>query len=52
MIDEIEKVNMNMKENENIIIGSLDIVKWYPSMKLKRIIEIVKTLMMETHLNL
>ena len=52
MIEEIERVNKDMKENEEIIIRSLDVVKWYPSMKVKRLIEIILELMMEADLNI
>ena len=41
MIAEIEKVNEDMKENEDVVIGSLDVIKWYPSMELKRLIEVI-----------
>ena len=51
MIFEIEEVNQNMKDSEDIIIGSLDIVKWFPSMKVKRLIEITMQLIMEADLN-
>ena len=51
MMFEIEEVNKNLKEGEDIIVGSLDIIKWYPSMKLKRLIEIVMELMMEADLD-
>ena len=51
MIFEIEEVNKSIKENEEIVVGSLDIVKWYPSMRLKRLIEIVMELMMEADMD-
>ena len=40
-----------MMENEDIVVGSLDIVKWYPSMELKRLIEVIMELMMEADLD-
>lgn len=52
MIAEIENVNKGIEENEDIVIGSLDIIKWYPSMKIKRLLEIIMELIMETNLDL
>ena len=51
MIFEIEEVNKSTMENEDIVVGSLDVVKWYPSMELKRLIEIIMELMMEADLD-
>ena len=51
MIFEIEEVNKSMMENEDIVVGSLDVVKWYPSMEIKRLIEIIMELMMEADLD-
>ena len=52
MIVEIENVNKVIEENEDIIIGSLDIVKWYPSMKIERLIEVIMELLMMANLDL
>ena len=50
MICEIENVNEKLEDKESIVIGSLDIVKWYPSMEIKRILEIVKELIIEAEI--
>ena len=51
MIFEIEELNKCIEDGEDIIIGSLDIVKWFPSIKVKRLIEIPMELIMEADLN-
>ena len=52
MMFEIEEVNKDIEVGDDIIIGSLDVIKWYPSMELKRLIEIVMELMIEANLNI